>query len=135
MLSRKFDVMHIERLLIMSDLYNRIEELCSNRKINITTMCRESGTSRASLTDLKMGRKQGLSAETLSKISKYFGVSVDFLLGNKQKEKPAISKDDELNKLLKNEKIRNIVMRLDGASEDTVEMIAKFIEAVHPKDD
>ena len=98
MLSRKFDVMHIERLLIMSDLYNRIEELCSKRNINITTMCRESGASRASITDLKMGRKQGLSAETLSKISNYFGVSVDHLLGNESKEKPTGNKADELDK-------------------------------------
>jgi hypothetical protein len=56
-------------------------------------MCKESGASRASLTDLKMGRKQSLSADTLSKISVYFGVSVDYLLGNEPKEKTPAEAD------------------------------------------
>lgn len=64
----------------MSALYKKIEELCKRNQINITAMCRESGASRASLTDLKMGRKQNLSAETLLKIASYFDVSVDYLL-------------------------------------------------------
>ena len=66
----------------MSDLYKRIEVLCGDANVNITTMCKEAEVSRASLTDLKMGRKQSLSADTLSKIASYFGVSVDYLLGN-----------------------------------------------------
>lgn len=90
---RKNGVKHIKGLLFMSDLYNRIEALCANKGINITTMCKESGSSRASLTDLKMGRKQSLSAETLSKIATYFGVSVDHLLGNKPKEKTPAEAD------------------------------------------
>lgn len=90
---RKIGVKHIKGLLFMSDLYNRIEKLCADNGINITTMCKESGASRASLTDLKMGRKQGLSTDTLSKISIYFGVSVDYLLGNGPKEKTPAEAD------------------------------------------
>ena len=56
-------------------------------------MCNELGISRGAITDLKAGRKQSLSAETLSKIATYFGVSVDYLLGNEQKEKPATDSD------------------------------------------
>ena len=85
---RKFVVMHIERLLNMDDLYKRIEALCSQKGITITRMCKESGANRASLTDLKKGRKQGLSAETLAKIATYFKVSVDFLLGVETKKAP-----------------------------------------------
>lgn len=77
----------------MSKLFLRIEELCKERGITITELCRESGASRGSLSDLKQGRKQSLSAETLSKISTYFGVSVDYLLGNEPKEKPATDSD------------------------------------------
>lgn len=69
----------------MSELYCRIETLCKDRKVSITTVCKESGASRASLSDLKAGRKQSLSAETLSKLADWFGVSVDSLLG---KENP-----------------------------------------------
>lgn len=73
----------------MSELFSRIETLCKSRGKTITDLCRESGASRGSLSDLKQGRKQSLSAETLSKIATYFDVSVDYLLGNEQKEKPA----------------------------------------------
>ena len=78
----------------MSDLYKTILALCQNRNINITQMCKESGASRASLTDLKMGRKQSLSAETLTKIANYFGVSVDYLL-NGEKENPPASREQK----------------------------------------
>ena len=72
----------------MSDLYNRIDSLCIKHGVSITTMCKESGASRASLSDLKVGRKQKLSADTLSKIAIYFSVSVDYLLGNESKKAP-----------------------------------------------
>jgi len=64
----------------MGNLYNRIESLCKEKEVNITRMCRESGASRASLSDLKAGRKQTLSAETLKKIADYFKVTTDYLL-------------------------------------------------------
>lgn len=72
----------------MSNLYSRIEELCKTRGTNITEMCRASGASRGSLTDLKKGRTSGLNTGTLEKLSAYFGVSVDYLLGNEQQKKP-----------------------------------------------
>ena len=64
----------------LNDLYIRIEALCQACQMNITAMCRETGVSRASLTDLKMGRTQNLSADTLRKIAAFFGVSVDYFL-------------------------------------------------------
>lgn len=80
----------------MSELYNRIEELCKNRGTNITAMCKESGAPRGSLTDLKMGRTERLNTTTLSKIGEYFGVSVGFLLGHEDAKKPADQKADGL---------------------------------------
>lgn len=61
----------------MSDLYNKIETLCKENGISITTMCKDTGISRSSLTDLKAGRSKMLSMETLTKISEYFGISID----------------------------------------------------------
>ena len=128
MRSRKIIALHKERLLIMSELYKRIEELCVERKINITTMCKESGASRASLTDLKMGRKQSLSAKTLSKISNYFGVSVDCLLGRPKQERlsgnateePITSKDRIIN---------NIVKELNSSSLDEIKRFERMLVA------
>ena len=69
----------------MSELYKRIEELCKNNGVTITDMCRASGAPRGSLSDLKMGRTNGLNSNTLSKIATYFDVSVDHLLGKAER--------------------------------------------------
>ncbi len=87
----------------MSKLYEIILGLCSEKGVSITELCRQSGASRGSLTDLKMGRKNSLSAATLSKIAAYFGVSVDYLRGNEEQKKPAAPKDSELDELVKDE--------------------------------
>lgn len=87
----------------MGNLYDKIEALCGEQGISITTMCKNAGISRAPLSDLKMGRSKILSSATLSKIAAYFGVSVDYLLGNE--EKPAAPKASELDALLKDELI------------------------------
>ena len=65
----------------MCNLYDTIEKLCHKKGVSITQMCAESDVARASLTDLKKGRKKYLSAKTLGKISSYFSVSIDYLLG------------------------------------------------------
>ena len=88
MLLRNLGEVYKKGTIIMSNLYNRIENLCKENNESITTMCKESGASRASLSDLKVGRKQSLSAETLSKIAAHFGVSVDYLLGKENKKAP-----------------------------------------------
>ncbi len=65
----------------MPDIYTRIEELCRKKGINVTQLCTACNIPRASLSDYKTGRKKTLSAEVLSKIADFFGVSVDFLYG------------------------------------------------------
>lgn len=65
----------------LNTMYERIEALCANRGVNITQMCREAGVPRGNLSELKMGRSSTLSSKTLSKLSAYFGVSMDYLLG------------------------------------------------------
>lgn len=81
----------------MSELYNLIENLCKEKGTNVTAMCKAVGMSRSPLTELKMGRSKSLSAATLSKIAAFFGVSVDYLLGNE--EKPATSTKDVQDEL------------------------------------
>ena len=65
----------------MSKLYETIEQLCKNKGVNITKMCKDAGVSRGSLTDLKMERSAELSTSSMSKLAEYFGVSTDYLLG------------------------------------------------------
>ena len=70
-----------ERVYRIVKLYQRIETLCAAHDITVTELCRACGVSRSSLSDLKCSRKQSLSAQTLTRIAAYFGVSVDSLLG------------------------------------------------------
>lgn len=71
----------------MSELYNKIETLCKEKGITITTMCRESSISRGSLTDLKSGRIKSLSTDTLRKIAEYFDISSDYLIQDELRKK------------------------------------------------
>lgn len=131
---RKFDEVYKKGLEFMSDLYNRIDELCIAQGENITAMCRSAGVSRASLSDLKMGRNQTLSAETLSKIAVYFDVSVDYLLGKEEKEKPLINGDEELTEyveMLKNRPECRMLFQLSkNATKEDVEAAVRIIEAL-----
>ena len=68
----------------MANLYETIEMLCAERNIRPGRLCDELGLSRGLMTDLKMGRKKSLSAETAQKIAGYFGVSVAYLLGQEE---------------------------------------------------
>lgn len=72
----------------MSDLYNRIMELCAAKGISGYKLCRATKTSHSTLTDLKMGRKKSLTTDCLSRFAFYLDVSMKYLLGKEQKESP-----------------------------------------------
>ncbi|MBR0446358.1 MAG: helix-turn-helix transcriptional regulator [Oscillospiraceae bacterium] len=65
----------------MDNLYESIEALCNQRGIRPGRLCNDLGLSRGLITDLKMGRKKSVSAETAQKIAAYFGITVGQLLG------------------------------------------------------
>ena len=65
----------------MANLYESILALCQRDGIRPGRLCDELGISRGLMTDLKMGRKKGVNAETAQKIASFFGVSVGYLLG------------------------------------------------------
>ena len=72
----------------MENLFARIESLCEKKGIRPGRLCDELGLSRGLMTDLKMGRKKSVNAETAQKIAGFFGVSVGYLLG--QQEQPDV---------------------------------------------
>lgn len=67
-------------------LYENIINLCDAKGIKPGKMCNDTQISRGLITDLKMGRKSSITVDTAQKIADYFGVSVDCVLGNEQKE-------------------------------------------------
>ena len=68
----------------MDNLYENIEILCDQKGIRPGRLCNDLGLSRGLITDLKMGRKKTVNAETAQKIAAYFGISVGQLLGQQE---------------------------------------------------
>lgn len=108
----------------MSELYNKIAALCEDRGITVTELCRRCDVSRASLSDLKTGRKHSLSTQTLSKIAGHFRVPTDFLLGLGQSEAPDLPEPDahdlarRLDVLLRDLADADTALLFDGAPLD-----------------
>ena len=75
--------------------YEIVNNLCKARKISITRMAEEIGLSNAAPTSWKQGSTPKLS--TLKKISDYFNVSVEYLLGNEQKKAPTVFGEREFS--------------------------------------
>ena len=68
----------------MKNLYTRIETLCNEKGIRPGRLCDSLNLSRSLMTDLKMGRKKTVNAETAQKIADFLGVSVAYLLGQSE---------------------------------------------------
>ncbi|WP_312281174.1 helix-turn-helix transcriptional regulator [Oscillibacter sp.] len=118
----------------MADLYNTLSALCRERGITGYKMCKDVGIQPSIMTDLKMGRRKGVNAETADKIASYFGVSVGYLLGTEQKEKPSVDNDEELDKLLEmyrtRPECRMLFSLAAGATVEDVKKAAAIIEAI-----
>lgn len=118
----------------MSILYERILNLCVAAEIKPGRLCNDLGLSRGLMTDLKMGRKKGLSAETADKIANYFGVSVGYLLGTEQKESPAANSDEaavphaKYRDVLQQDGIRLLLDADAKVSQEDLDDIVEFIK-------
>ena len=109
----------------MSNLYKTIACLCEEKGIKGAKMCTDTGISKGLLTDLKMGRRTGVSAVTAQKIASYFGVSVGYLLGEEEKkEKPTVD-DDELS-----ENMKLLIDFAKSVPEDKVELVLKVMKSI-----
>lgn len=74
----------------MCILYESILSLCKERGIKGGKMCVDLGLSKSLMTDLKSGRKKGITAETAQKIADYFSVSVDRVLNGQDAKKESV---------------------------------------------
>ena len=72
----------------MGTLYYKIIKLCEEKGIKGGKLCTDIGISKGILTDLKKGRQSGISTTNAQKIASYFGVSVEYLLGDEDKKIP-----------------------------------------------
>lgn len=77
--------MHFQEILV---------QLMESRKVTAYKLYKDTGIAQSVIGRWKSG-KAAPSLDNLNALSGYFGVSVDYLLGNEKK--PAISDDDELS--------------------------------------
>gem|GEM_PF-191758 len=127
----KFGTNNKEGCLKLTELYKKIENLCSARGITISEMCRESQVSRSALTELKMGRTKSLSYKALQKIANYFEVSVEIFSDDEEKKPDTDAELAEYLEYLKNRpEMRMLFSTLKGATKEDVEKAVRIIEAL-----
>jgi len=109
----------------MCTLYERIQSLCKSKGVSGSRMCVDLGLSKSTLSDMKSGRKSGVSIPTAQKIAGYFGISVDELYGKEeQKEKPTV-KDDGLS-----EAKQKLIEKIKKLPEDQVQLLLQVAERI-----
>ena len=110
----------------------------------VKELLKEKGiTKNKLLTDLQLGKNSFVnwesrgtvpSGEVLAKIANYFGVSVDYLLGNEEQKPAPASEDAELAELLEELKTRPEMKMLfsvtKGATKADVEKAVNIIKAL-----
>lgn len=97
----------------MGTLYESIITLCNEKGVKGGKMCVDLGISKSTMTDLKSGRRSGISMETAQKIADYFNVSVDRVFGSEQKEKSPAPEGAELTETQK--KAWELIQNMDEA--------------------
>lgn len=81
----------------MSNLYNRLQELCDEKGVSGYRMCKDVGIQPSIMTDLKMGRRASMKVETAQKVADYFGVTVGYLLGEGKEKAPTQEGEREVS--------------------------------------
>ena len=109
----------------MCTLYDRIQELCKNKGVSGSRMCLDLGLSKSTLSDIKYGRKKGISTATAQKMAAYLNVSVGYLLGEEeQKEKPTVQ-DDGLT-----DNQRKLIEFAQSLSEDQAAIALRLLKSL-----
>ena len=113
----------------MGSLYENIVALCDSRGIKGGKMCTDIGISKGLLTDLKMGRRTGVSAVTAQKIAAYFDVSVGYLLGEEEEKGEKKEQPTEYDGLSKRRKaFIDKVMQMSDEELDRLDKILSLVE-------
>lgn len=85
----------------------RLKELRREKKINQLKLAMDLSITQASVSKYEIGAREP-SLEILEKMSDYFGVSTDYLIGRSDIKKPMVSKDlekDEIDLVYKYRKL------------------------------
>lgn len=109
----------------MCTLYDRIQSLCKSKGVSGSRMCLELGLSKSTLSDIKSGRKKGISTATAQKIASYFNVSVGYLLGEEDKKEKPTALGDGLT-----ENQQKLMQFAKSVPDDKAEMILRVMKSI-----
>lgn len=109
----------------MCTLYNRIMDLCKQKGVSGSRMCLDLGLSKSTLSDIKGGRKKGISTATAQKIASYLDVSVGYLLGEEEDKKEKPTDNDGLS-----EADKKFFELLKVATEEEKQMYYDIIQTI-----
>ena len=116
----------------MAELYKTVIALCEQRGITGYRLCKDIGISPNTITELRKGRRNGVSANTLAKIAEYFNVSVEYLLGTETKNPATENSDGDLT-----DAQRELIAAAKTMTENEAAALlaaAKILEANRDKD-
>lgn len=109
----------------MSTLYKRISELCKAQGVSGSRMCLDLGMSKSILSDIKSGRKKGVSTDTAQKMAAYLNVSVGYLLGEEEEKKEQPTEYGELS-----DKRKALIDFAMSVPEDRADMLLQVMKAI-----
>lgn len=110
----------------MSTFYDNYIKLCAVHDKSPTAVSKEIGLSNAAASGWKNGKKP--SAVTKQKLADYFGVTVEELTGEEQKEKPNTLNGIELEKL--SPARRALLEALKDMDDENIMKIVRIAQAV-----
>ena len=106
--------------------YDVFIELCNKKGVKPGRVAEECGINRSNVS-LWKSRGYTPRSEALNKLAAYFGVSVDYLLGNEEKENPTTTEKNGLEDLLKDEFITFYGTIKSHLSEKDIEELTSLI--------
>lgn len=90
-----------------------------------------AGVSASLIQKLRSGAKDNPTASTLKALAKAFGVRASYFLDDEPppiREQAAPATQEDLEQLIKDADVRNLALRADGLSKETISTIASWVE-------
>ena len=123
--------------IAVADFENRLKSLRNENSLNQSEVAEELGIARTTYANYEQG-KRFPGKENLIAIAEYFGVSIDYLLGETDEKQSAdkvineISKDEELlefyNAVKENNELKKLFKHSKNLSSKSIKQIVQIIK-------
>jgi len=123
--------------IIVADFETRLKSLRKEKNLNQSEVAEELGIARTTYANYEQG-KRFPGKENLIAIAEYFGVSIDYLLGETDEKQSAdkvineISKDEELlefyNAIKENNELKRLFKHSKALSSKSIKQIVEIIK-------